>query len=197
MSSELVLVRHARVADCYRGICYGRSDVALGPAGLEESHRLAEIVSRWPIRHLVTSGAARARAMAELIAARTGLEMTVEPALLERDFGAWEMRTWDSIYREVGDTLNGLIHEPETYRPPGGESTGELRGRALSWYARRPREGLVVVVAHGGPIAAIRGTLAGTKPVDWVDLIPRTGSWVRMPGETDEMAYASGRSGIA
>jgi broad specificity phosphatase PhoE len=197
MTSDLVLVRHAQVADCYRGICYGRSDVALGPEGLEESARLAEILSRWPIRHLVTSGAARARAMAERIAGRTGLEMTVEPALLERDFGAWEMRRWDSIYEEVGDAMDGLIHEPETYRPPGGETTGELRDRVLSWYARRPCEGLVVVVAHGGPIAAIRGTLAGKKPVNWVDLIPQPGSWVRLADEIEEMACASGRSGIA
>ena len=74
MNSDLILVRHARVADCYRGICYGRSDVPLGPEGLEESDRLAEILSGWPIRHLVTSGAARARAMAERIAERTGLD---------------------------------------------------------------------------------------------------------------------------
>jgi broad specificity phosphatase PhoE len=188
MTSDLILVRHARVADCYRGICYGRSDVALGPEGLAESDRLAQILSGWPIRYLVTSGAARARAMAESIAARTGLQMTVEPSLLERDFGAWEMRTWDSIHAEVGDALNGLIHEPETYRPPGGETTGELRDRVLSWYARRPRQGLVVVVSHGGPIAAIRGTLAGKEPADWLELIPRPGSWVRLTGEIDEMA---------
>ena len=83
MNSDLILVRHARVADCYRGICYGRSDVELGPEGIEESDRLAEILSAMPIRHLITSGAARARALAERIAERTGLAMTIEPALLE------------------------------------------------------------------------------------------------------------------
>ena len=46
MNSDLILVRHARVADCYRGICYGRSDVPLGPEGIEESDRLAEITVR-------------------------------------------------------------------------------------------------------------------------------------------------------
>lgn len=188
MTPDLILVRHARVADGYRGICYGRSDVPLGPEGLAESDRIAEMLSAWPIRHLITSGATRARAMAERIAVRTGLEMMIESALLERDFGAWEMRTWDSIYAEVGDAMNGLIHEPETYRPQGGETTGELRDRSLSWLARRPREGLVVVVAHGGPIGAIRGTLAGKAPADWVGLIPRPGSWVRLTGELDAMA---------
>jgi broad specificity phosphatase PhoE len=194
MNSDLILIRHARVADCYRGICYGRSNVALGPEGIKESDTLAEIISGWPIRHLITSGAARARALAERIAERTGLAMTIEPALLERDFGAWEMRSWDAIYQEVGDALSGLIHEPETFRPPGGETTGELRVRVLSWYERRPRSGLTVVVAHGGPIAAIRGTLAGKAPVDWVTLIPEPGEWITLVsgiGEPGRVAEGS------
>ncbi len=137
MNSDLILVRHARVADCYRGICYGRSDVPLGPEGIEDSDGLAELMSGWPIRYLITSGAARARALAERIAARTGLTITIEPALLERDFGVWEMRSWDSIYQEVGDALSGLIHEPETFRPPDGETTFELRDRVMAWYERR------------------------------------------------------------
>ena len=191
-ASSLILVRHARVAARYNGVCYGRSDVLLDPEGVEESRELAEFLSRWPIRHLVTSGATRARVLAEFLAERIGLEMTVEPALLERDFGAWELRPWDSIYQEVGDAMQGLIHEPATYRPPGGETTYELRDRAVSWYARRPRGGLTVVVTHGGPIAAIRGTLAGKIPADWIDLIPRPGSWVALANERDEVALAPG-----
>jgi broad specificity phosphatase PhoE len=196
MNSDLIVVRHAPVADCYRGICYGRSDVALGPEGIEKSDRLAEMMSGWPIRHLITSGAARARALGERIAGRTGLMMTIEPDLLERDFGAWEMRSWDAIYQEVGDAMSGLIHEPETFRPPGGETTGELRDRVLSWYGRRPRSGLTVVVAHGGPIAAIRGTLAGKAPVDWLTLIPEPGSWVRLAAGIGDRAHVAEGSGI-
>ncbi len=60
MNSDLILVRHARVADFYREICYGRSDVPLGPEGIEQSDRLAKILSALPIQHLITSGAERA-----------------------------------------------------------------------------------------------------------------------------------------
>jgi broad specificity phosphatase PhoE len=197
MTSNVVLVRHAPVAACYHGICYGRSDVPLGPEGLEQSDRIAEILSCLPIRHLVTSPAARAHALAQRIALRTGREMIVEPALLERDFGAWEMRSWDSIHEEVGEALDGLIHEPESYRPPGGESTGELRDRAISWYVRRPKGGLVLVVAHGGPIAAIRGTLAGKEPVEWMEFIPQPGTWVEVKGEIALAACGSKGSGTA
>ena len=101
------------------------------------------------------------------------------------------MRSWEAIYQEVGDAINGLIHEPETFRPPGGETMGELRNRVSVWYKRRPRLGLTVVVAHGGPIAAIRGTLAGKSPVDWVPLIPQPGSWVRLEGAIGERVPVS------
>ena len=181
MTADLVLVRHARVDDRYRGVCYGRSDVPLGDEGRADSLRIAAEIARWPVARLVSSGAARAGYLADRIAERIGLAVEVEPALLERDFGAWELRTWDDIYGEVGDAMHGLIHEPATYRPAGGETTDELRDRALAWYRGLPRGGLVVAVTHGGPIAAIRGTLRGKAPADWVDLIPATGTWVALP----------------
>ncbi len=182
MTADLVLVRHARVDERYRGVCYGRSDVALGADGRAESIRLAETMAAWPIRRLISSGATRTGWLADLIAARVGVAVEVEPALLERDFGAWELRTWDDIYAETGDAMHGLIHEPATFRPPGGETTDELRDRVVAWYHRRPVAGLVVVVTHGGPIAALRGTLQGKHPVDWVALIPPTGTWVALTG---------------
>ena len=181
MMAELVLVRHARVDERYRGVCYGRGDVALGAEGRADSLRLAAAIARWPVARLVTSGAARTGYLAEQIRARTDLTAEVEPALRERDFGSWELQTWDAIYAEAGDAMHGLIHEPGTYRPPGGETTFELRDRVMAWYDRRPREGLVVALTHGGPIAAIRGTLQGKHPVDWVDLIPAPGTWVALP----------------
>ncbi len=182
MTADLVLVRHARVDDRYRGVCYGRSDVLLGSQGREDSIRLAETIARWPIRHLIASGAARTTWLAEQIASRVDVAVETEPALLERDFGAWELQTWDDIYAQTGDAMHGLIHQPATYCPPGGETTIELRDRVVAWYHRRPLGGLVVAVTHGGPIAALRGTLRGKEPVDWVDLIPPTGTWVALTG---------------
>lgn len=174
----MILVRHPRVADAYRGVCYGRADAPLGPEGVAESLALAERLAREPIRHVVCSGAARTLVLARRVCELTGLDLAIEPALLERDFGAWERRPWDDIYAEVGDAMNGLIDAPETYRPPGGETTFELRDRVMGWHARRPTDGLVLVVAHGGPIAAIRGVLAGRPVREWLALVPPPGGVV-------------------
>ena len=53
ITADLVLVRHAPVDARYRGICYGRSDVALGEDGHSVSRQLAESLATWPIRHLI------------------------------------------------------------------------------------------------------------------------------------------------
>lgn len=178
--TPVTFVRHPRVDDAYRGVCYGRSDVPLGPDGIAESLAIADRLALSPFRHVVCSGAARTLVLARRVCELTGLRLTIEPALLERDFGGWELRTWDDIHAEVGDAMNGLIDAPETYRPGEGETTHELRDRAMGWYGRRPTDGPILVVAHGGPIAAIRGVLAGKPAAQWPGLIPPPGGVVEL-----------------
>ena len=48
MKPGLILVRHAPVADRYRGLCYGQSDVELGPIGEGRSRELVESLAAVP-----------------------------------------------------------------------------------------------------------------------------------------------------
>ena len=177
---RILLVRHGRVASCYDGVCYGRSDVELSDEGWRQSHALADELAFLPITHLFHSGLARARSLAELIAARSGVTPSVAPALAEIHFGQWELRNWQDIFQEVGDAMADIIHSPATYRPPSGETAYELRDRVLAWHQGLPAAGLMVAVAHGGPIAALRGTLGGLPASQWPALIPAHGQWVEL-----------------
>lgn len=177
---RILLVRHGRVASCYDGVCYGRSDIELSEEGWRQSHALAEELATLPITHLVHSGLTRAKALAELIAARTGFSPAVASALEEIHFGEWELRTWQAIFEEVGDAMSEIIASPDTFRPPSGETAHELRDRVLAWYRALPAEGLIVAVSHGGPIAALRGTLAGLPASQWPGLIPQHGEWIEL-----------------
>lgn len=177
---RILLVRHGCVAERYRGVCYGSSDVELSDEGQQQTLALAEELSALPITHLVHSGLTRARVLAELIAERAGVAATVAPALAEINFGEWELRSWDDIFREVGEAVSGLIHSPATFRAPLGETTFELRDRVLAWHRELPTKGLIVAIGHGGAFGVLRGALAGVPVTKWPSLIPQHGQWVEL-----------------
>jgi broad specificity phosphatase PhoE len=122
----------------------------------------------------------RAAFLAALIAREAGCAPIVDVRLAERNFGAWERRPWSDIYAESGDAMMGMLTAPSTFRPGGGETTEEVRDRVLRWHAALPPSGRVIVVSHGGPIAALVGTARGLAPVDWAPLIPPCGGMVEV-----------------
>lgn len=176
--AKVLLVRHTAVAGHWRGRCYGRSDVALGCAGRTAARELAARLAGMDFDAVVTSPLRRARVIAGRIARLSGRPLAVEPRLMELDFGTWEGRAWDDIHRETGSAMEGLIRAPATFRPGGGETTFEVAGRALAWLHGLDAGVSIIAVCHGGPIAAIRGRLAGLPVERWPDLVPAHGEVV-------------------
>jgi broad specificity phosphatase PhoE len=173
----ILLVRHTAVALAWRRRCYGRSDIGLSRAGAAEARRLMRELAAWRPDHIVHSGLRRAGILAEGIGEAAGVANIIDPGWAERDFGSWEGRRWSAIYRETGDAMNGMIDSPESFRPGGGETTSELAERAKTAAAALPA-GRTIVVTHGGPIAALRGTAAGLPPREWLALVPQSGQAV-------------------
>jgi broad specificity phosphatase PhoE len=179
MSRRILLVRHPPVAEAFRAVCYGDGDVPLAADGLAGIPAIVtDILARGSITHLFHSGLSRCAAVADAVAARCGVMPVADPRLRERRFGSWELRRWDDIYAETGDAMMGMLTDPAGWRPPGGETTHELRDRILAWYAELPPVGHVVAITHGGPIAAIRGELDGRPVGEWPSLIPALGEIV-------------------
>lgn len=180
LKSGLILVRHGPVADHYHGVCYGRSDVELSPRGEDRSRELAETLATLPVDRIMHSGLGRTRFLAHLLSERLGMPAHRAEALRERDFGRWELRSWDEIHRESGDDILKMISHPGTFRPGGGETTFEMRNRVLDWFRGVPLDGLSVAVSHGGPIAALLGTLRDLPVTSWPELIPPYGECVEI-----------------
>jgi broad specificity phosphatase PhoE len=177
---RILLVRHCEVEECYREVCYGRADVGLSESGRSRSRALAHQLGSASIAQVWHSDLFRTRVLAEALAALVGVQAIACPLLRERDFGAWELRPWQEIYAETGDAMLGMIREPAVWRPPGGETTLEMRDRVLAWFRALPSSGTIVAVTHGGPIAVLRGALAGRPVSEWLGLIPATGSVVEL-----------------
>ena len=203
--ARLILVRHAEIHERYAGLCYGQSDVELSASGERRSEELSHGLSAslTTIDRVFHSGLQRTMPLAQSLAARLGLKAEPCAPLLERDFGTWELKSWDAIQAESGDAMLGMLTAPGEFRPGGGETTFELRDRVLRWFqgvvANLPtaRQQMVwsapsqdagslssvepgpclVAVTHGGPIGALRGSLQSRPVTEWPQLVPPCGSW--------------------
>jgi broad specificity phosphatase PhoE len=180
---RVLLVRHPPVPVRFRGLCYGASDIALDDEGLSAAAELAARViahlADTPPATLVHSGLDRCAQVASRLAQAWSIPARVDVRLRERDFGEWELQSWDDIHARTGDAMNGMLTDPARWHPPGGETTFQMRDRVLDWHASLPRtDCIIVAITHGGPIAALLGTLRGLPVAAWPPLIPAPGTWV-------------------
>ena len=178
----VTLLRHTEVSAWWRGRCYGVSDVGLSAGGIAAARILAREATGTfrEVTRLQASPLRRARFLGGLLSRRLSLPLEIVPALRERDFGAWEGQSWDAIHANEGDSMLGMIDAPLSFRPGGGETTDELAQRVMRWFREMdPAQG-VLVITHGGPAAALRGTLAGAPPRAWLPLIPGLGETVEL-----------------
>jgi alpha-ribazole phosphatase len=175
VSRRILLIRHTEVAVRWSTRCYGRTDVALSRNGVVQAAAIAAQISARPIAMVVHSGLKRASHLALRLAAMKGLDPIIDERWQERNFGTWEGRSWHSIWKETGSAMDGMVTDPQGYRPGGGETTAELCNRSLdAWYSL-PADGEIVVISHGGPIAAVRAMLANALPTEILDYRVGTG----------------------
>lgn len=181
MSRTVTLVRHTQVARRWAARCYGSSDPPLSREGRRAATTLAKRLAAEPIDLLIHSGLRRAEYLAEKIAELTDVAPQVDCRWRERDFFSWEGRTWNSVWRESCDEMDGMLTRPRVYRPGGGETTEELTKRALAAWKALPHGQRVVVITHGGPIAVVRAYLARQRLHLTMRKSVKEGAIVRLP----------------
>jgi len=129
-------------------------DVHLNDAGREQAQQLAEKLSLYPLKSVISSPLERARETAEPIARLRGLKLEIYPELIEIDFGEWEGKSLKKLKR---DPLWNLVqNKPGDFRFPGGESNVEAQNRIVGTLGRQAEKfkekDLVVCVSHGDMI---------------------------------------------
>lgn len=178
--TRLLLLRHTAVSGRHAGRCYGRTDVGLGAEGREAARKVAAALAQEPFACVFASPSRRARVLGAHLSAHLRVPMRIDGRLAERCFGSWEGRSWNEIWDEEGDGMNGMIDVPGSYRPGGGETTAELADRVLDWFRTIPAGAAVAAAMHGGPVAALAGTLQGLAPRQWLGCVPAPGEglWI-------------------
>ena len=156
---RLYLVRHPR-PQVPAGHCYGRTDLAADAQDLERV--LADLA------HQDLPGAmpvyASPLARSAVLAQRLSPAPAFDARLAEMDFGAWEMRSWDTIPRTEIDAWSAdLLH----YRPGGGENVMDVAARVAGFLAdvRRAGHPQALVLCHAGAMRLLHSLhLGGTLP---------------------------------
>jgi 2,3-bisphosphoglycerate-dependent phosphoglycerate mutase len=120
-------------------------DALLSPRGVAQAERLARRLAQEGIAHIVSSDFARAVTTAQALQAATGVTLSFEPLLQERNFGDLRGRP----YAELGFDM----FEPD-YAPPNGETWPVFHKRVDQAWARvqalaAATHGNLAVVTHG------------------------------------------------
>lgn len=176
----IYLVRHPPVVKAWLGKCYGQSDIGLSRAGLKIAADLAHLLADLGPDLIIHSGLKRTKIAAQRLAAKAQHKCLVDASWQERDFGTWEGQSWSAIYKQTGNAMDGMLNDPDHFRPGGGETTAELLHRCVAAYHALPSNKTIVVISHGGPIACVRLHLAAAPISRLAEYIPATGEIIQL-----------------
>lgn len=162
---KLTLLRHGHTPLIGR-FC-GKSDPELTPEGL------AEVQARCDGRSwsFVASSPAR-RCLS--FASDLSEQVFVDDGFWEMDFGSWEARRTEEIWKEESGALKAFWHDPHRSPPPGGESWGAFADRVAEactrLHAKASAEGAedALLIVHAGVMRAVLERFIG---------IPLAASW--------------------
>ena len=131
----------------------GHTDIPLNPRGLEQARRLAQALADEALHAVYSSDLSRTRETARALAQARGLPLTEDPALRERQFGAFEGLTFEEIGRQWPDEAERWRRRDPAFGPEGGESLEAFHRRcvAAAWRLAAAHAGqTIALVAHGG-----------------------------------------------
>lgn len=156
----ILAARHAAVVEEWRGRCYGRTDVTVDVTD-EEAARLVMDGLSGAFEAVWSSPLARCHGPARLVADALGLEHRVDVRLRELDHGSFEGRTWDEIHASEPAALARWGERWIEEGPPGGESARDLERRVAAWADELGPGTRHLLIAHAGPVRALRVRRAG------------------------------------
>lgn len=145
---EIYVVRHTAVSVA-KSVCYGQSEVPL--ADTFEAEWLA-LKTQLPAQPDLVFSSPSQRCVA--LANRFGQPVKTDKALLEMNFGDWELQPWDSINTaQLNPWMQDFVNVPA----PNGENMLALYKRVAVFFEslRNQNYEQVVIVTHAGALRCI------------------------------------------
>jgi broad specificity phosphatase PhoE len=191
---RLVMLRHGQSEWNAGNRMQGQLDAELSELGRGQAVTVAEVLAKRHPMLIVSSDLRRAYDTAVELTERTGSPLVVDGRLRETHLGDWQGMTHGEV-DAVAPGARVAWRNDATWAPHGGESRVDVARRSLPLIAElvdsQPDWGAdesdrpVVLVAHGGLIAALTARLLGL-PVDNWPVLGGMGnaSWAQLSGHS-------------
>jgi alpha-ribazole phosphatase/probable phosphoglycerate mutase len=154
MKGRLYLVRHGETEGAEAKQYKGSIDVPLSENGINHIKALAvHLRATVPIKAVYSSDLIRSRKSAEILSEPFGLAPVVVEGLREWNFGHWEGLSFSEVEDKYPAEFKAWASNPHKHGPTGGESTIEVKYRAVNAVDQIFSEHVdedIVIVAHGG-----------------------------------------------
>ena len=128
-AARIILWRHGRtdwnVIDRFQG----QADIPLDDVGSAQALRAAEVLAAYRPSRLYSSDLSRCYQTAEMLAQRTGLDITTDKRLREIHVGSWEGLRGKEIRAADPELARRLWAGEDVRRSPTGESPTEVAER--------------------------------------------------------------------
>jgi glucosyl-3-phosphoglycerate phosphatase len=201
---RLVMLRHGQTDFNLGSRMQGQLDTELSELGRAQAVAAAEVLGKLQPLRIVSSDLRRAYHTAVMLGERTGLQVHVDRRLRETHLGDWQGLTHTEVDAEApGARL--AWREDATWAPHGGESRVDVAARSVplvaelvsgeaewgsKWEGAAEPGRPVVLVAHGGLIAALSAALLKLPVANW-PILGGMGncSWVQLSGHSDDSDF--------
>lgn len=191
---RLVMLRNGQTEYNAGSRMQGQLDTELSDLGREQAIAAAEVLAKRQPLLIVSSDLGRALDTAVTLGDRSGQPVSIDSRLRETHLGDWQGMTHIEV-DAIAPGARLAWRDDARWAPHGGESRVDVARRSIplvqELVAQQPEWGAdepdrpVVLVAHGGLIAALTGALL-ELPVDSWPILGGMGnaSWVQLAGHT-------------
>lgn len=178
---KIILLRHGLTEANERRLYCGATDIPLTDAGIKSLAELKAggVYPKADNLRVITSGMKRCDMTLEILFGDVSRE--VDPRYREMDFGAFEMRSYEQM-KDDPDYIAWISGDNEKNIPPRGESGAAMKARVfaawdelISDQSDMAGEAGIMIITHGGPIAAIMERLFPQEDKNRYQWQPRPG----------------------
>lgn len=162
LTTTIDLLRHGKVEGdaVYRGV----TDDPLSDEGWQQMVNALDGKESWDL--IASSPLKRCSEFSELVAEEDNIDLDINPALQEINFGLWEGLSPDEIMKTDADKLKAWWQSPTRVTPPEGEDFHAFQARVLKSLKQIIDDNKgkkILLITHAGVIRVILMYILGMQ----------------------------------